>query len=129
MRIGINLDETITALPAWFSLLSKAVVSSGHEIHVITSREPGTESEIKAELARYGIQYTDLHVPTGSVDPATWKSTLAGELSLDLMIEDSPEVLAKMPATTARLWLCDQAVFDLNVCVQAMMNAPAPKVV
>ena len=127
MRIGIDLDETISALPQWFSVLTKAVVSSGHEIHVITYREEGAEAAIVAELAQYGIEYTRLHVPGMTVDPATWKSALASELELDLMIEDSPEVLAKMPPRTARLWLCDPEVFDLDVCVRAMVSAPAPK--
>ena len=46
MRIGIDLDETISAMPEWFSLLTKAVVTSGHEIHVITYREAGTEPAV-----------------------------------------------------------------------------------
>ena len=126
MRIGIDLDETISALPEWFSLLTKAVVTSGHEIAIVAYREAGTEPAIIAELEGHGVSFTGLHVPAESVDPPTWKSHLAEKLKLDLMIEDSPEVLARMPARTARLWLCDPEVFDLDVCVQAMKNAPAP---
>lgn len=127
MRIGIDLDETISALPTWFAFLSKAVVSAGHEIHVITNREPGSESEVIAELAEHGVEYSKVHVPTTNVDPPSWKGELARGLELDLMIDDSPEALAKMPAKTARFWLCDPEVFDLEVCIRAMMNAPAPR--
>jgi len=42
------------------------------------------------------------------------------------MIEDSPEVLARMPARTARLWLCDHEVFDLDVCLRALRGLAAP---
>ena len=45
------------------------------------------------------------------------------ELRLDLMVEDSPEVLAEMPPDTQRLWLCNPAVFDLQVCVRALKEA------
>ena len=127
MRIGVDLDETISALPEWFALLTKAVITSGHEIHVITYRPAGTEPAIIAELEGHGVAFTRLHVPTKSVDAPTWKGELAEKLELDLMIEDSPEVLARMPARTARLWLCDPEVFDLDVCVQAMTSALAGK--
>lgn len=127
MRIGIDLDETISALPEWFSTLTKAFLAAGSEIHVITFREPGTEDGVAAELAELGVVYTRLHVPTESVNAPKWKSELATSLELDLMIEDSPEVLAKLPPQIARLWLCDPEIFDLDVCVEAMVAAPAPR--
>jgi len=127
MRVGIDLDETISALPEFFSILTRALLASGSEVHVITFREPGTEDAVAEELVGHGIEFTHLHVPTKLVSPPVWKSQLATELALDLMIEDSPEVLAKMPRGTARLWLNDPEVFDLDVCVRAMTNAPAPR--
>lgn len=127
MRIGIGLDETISALPQWFSILTRAFLASGNEVHVITCREPGTNDEVAEELAQLGVTYTQLHVPIQSVSAPTWKSHLATELGLDMMIDDSPEVLAKMPHGTARLWLSDPEVFDLDVCVKAMSKAPAPQ--
>ena len=51
-----------------------------------------------------------------------WKGNLALELKLDLMIDDSPEVLSEMPANTKRLWLCDSSLFNLNTCIKAMRN-------
>ncbi len=127
IRIGIGLDETITALPAWCSVMTRAVLRAGGEVHVITYREGGTEDEVQAELAGLAIDYTTLHLPPSGVDAPTWKAGLAQQLDLGLMIEDSPEVLARMPARTGRMWLCDPAIFDLDVCVRAMSTAPAPK--
>lgn len=120
MRIGLDLDDTITALPEWFSVVTKALVAAGHEVHVITYRSPGTEAEVQVELAELGIEYTGLHLPTAGELPPAWKSRVAGELELDLMIEDSPEVLVRMPKGTARMWLCDPEVFDLARCIEVL---------
>ena len=127
MKIGLDLDETISALPEWFALISRALVEAGHEVHVITYRPVGSEAAVHAELQDHGIGYTALHVPLESVQAPAWKAGLAAELGLDLMVEDSPEVLARMPEGTARLWLCDPEIFDLDVCIQAMSRAPAPR--
>lgn len=123
MRIGIDLDDTISALPQWFSLLCDAFVAAGHEVHVLTFRSPGTEAEVRVELQELGIRYTALHLPSAGVHPPEWKAAVAQRLELDLMIEDSPEVLARMPASTARLWLCDPEVFDLDVCIRALRES------
>ena len=124
MRIGIDLDDTITALPVWFSVVTDALVAAGHEVHVITYRQPGTEVDVARELAEHRIRYSSLHLPSTGVDPPTWKSAVAGELGLDLMIEDSPEVLSRMPERTARMWICDPEVFDLDVCIRALREHP-----
>ena len=127
MRLGIDLDETITALPTFFGLMTRAVLAAGGEVHVITYREPGTESIVEEELSALGIDYSALHLPPAGAQVVPWKAGLARELALDLMLEDSPEVLARMPEGTARLWLADPAIFDLDVCVRAMSTAPAPR--
>ena len=92
-RIGLDLDHTISAMPQWFSILSRAFLSNGYEIHVITDRPPDSRAEVCAELERYQVPYTQVHLPGPGVDAPTWKSELAECLRLDLMIEDSPEVL------------------------------------
>jgi len=120
MIIGLDLDCTITELPELFSLLTSALVDAGHEVHVITYRPPGTETQVRATLAELGIRYTWLHLPPAPVSAPEWKAVVAAELGLDLMIEDSPEVLARMPAGVQRLWLCDREVFDLDACVRVL---------
>lgn len=120
MKIGIDLDGTITELPELFSVLTRALVEAGHEVHVITYRECGTDGEVRAELHDLEVRYTRLHLPEGPVAAPQWKAALAGELGLDVMIEDSPEVLSRMPDSVHRLWLCNPEVFDLDVCVRAL---------
>ncbi len=120
MIVGIDLDYTISDMPEFFSVLAAALVDSGHEVHVITFREIGTEDSVRAELREYGLRYTQVHLPRSPCLAPKWKAQLAVELGLDLMIEDSPEVLSEMPDSVKRLWLCDSSVFNLATCVQAL---------
>lgn len=56
MKIGIDLDNTITATPQFFELLTNLTEGKA-EIHIITAREPGTEAEVDRELKYLGIRY------------------------------------------------------------------------
>lgn len=120
MIIGIDLDNTITDLPEFFKVVAAALVASGHEVHIITYRDVGTEGDVRAQLAELGIAYTAIHLPQESCTPPEWKSKLAAQLGVELMIEDSPEVLASMPESVQRLWVCDPEIFDLDRCVKAL---------
>jgi len=122
MIIGIDLDETISDLPEFFSVITAALVSAGHEVHVITYREIGTEASVKTELAEFGIHYTDLHLPSDFRTAPEWKSELAEKLGVEIMFEDSPEVLARMPGSVKRVWICDPEIFDLDRCVDALRD-------
>jgi len=120
MRIGIDLDDTITELPWLFEILTRGLKEAGHEIHIITYRDEGSSQEVAKELTAYKITYDKIHLPAANRLPAEWKAEVAKALQLDLMFDDSPEVLAGMPATTKRVWLCDPEIFDLRVCIAAM---------
>ena len=50
MRIGIDLDFTITDFPEFFSVVASALLRTGHEVHVITYRECGTRQGVIGEL-------------------------------------------------------------------------------
>ena len=118
MNIGIDLDDTITAMPEFFSVITEALIQKKHRIHIITYRDD--RNDAVGDLNRLAIQYTQVHLPTGTVDMAEWKRQVAIETDLDIMIDDSPEVLNKLPSKCKRIWLCDRDVFDLSVCIKAM---------
>ena len=117
MKIGIDFDDTITDMPEFFQILTGALLQK-HEVHIISYRD--TEIELVKELRKLNITYTKAHVPPPNIASWKWKSELAAKLQLDLMIDDSPEVLSQMPANTKRLWLCDPDIFNLNTCILAM---------
>ncbi len=124
MIIGLDLDHTISDVPELFAVLSVALIVQGHEVHVITFREPTEDDATRQELSSLGIACTSVHLPgPDDHDPPTWKARVAEELGLDAMFEDSPEVLAAMPTGVRRFWLADPEVFNLDVCVGALRKA------
>jgi hypothetical protein len=124
MKIGLDLDDTVTELPVLFALLAQTLLAAGHEVHVITYREIGSEARAAQDLEDHGVRYTALHLPKRLESAPRFKARIAASLGLDLMIDDSPEVLAAMPPGVRRLWLCDPNFFDLGRCVQALNERP-----
>ena len=120
MIVGLDLDGTISELPEMFAILASGLLARGHEVHVITYREPSTEDAVREELEGYGLPFTGVHLPGPGARPPEWKARIAQELDLDLMGEDSPEVLARQPEGGRRLWLCDPEIFDLDLCIRAL---------
>ncbi len=63
LKIGIDLDDTITYCPPFFSMMTNAMQDMV-EIHIITNREqiPESEAGIREELDELGIRYHRLAV-------------------------------------------------------------------
>ena len=110
MRVGLDLDGTITAIPELFAVLAKALLAQGHEVYIITCRLFREDAEY--DLERLGIPYTELFVPPEEDAPlvADWKRGLAEELQLDAMFEDSLDVLAAMPSRVSRIMMMPPVV-------------------
>ncbi len=119
MKIGLDLDNTITDAPWLFSILCAGLIAKGHEVHILTYRD-GDPEETAEELRILGITYTELHLPTVTEDMSKWKGRLAKELRLDVMIDDSPENLAEMPENVTRLWMCDPEIYNLKACIAGL---------
>jgi hypothetical protein len=124
MRIGIDLDDTITEMPWFFEPLIKALIQS-HQIHIVSYRD--TQQEVIDELRKHRINgFTKIWVPSKDEleskghSMGKWKGKVAGEIPLDVMIDDSPEVLSEMPSNVKRLWLCDSSMFNLKSCISAL---------
>jgi hypothetical protein len=62
MKIGIDLDGTISDAPAFFAMFSKICSDAGHEIHIITDRVPGTEDAVARECQMYGITFHHIKI-------------------------------------------------------------------
>lgn len=118
MKIGLDLDDTITELPEFFSIFTKALIKCGHEIYIITYRDD--REYTVDELRKYDVAYTDLILSIGDETPPQFKARIARKLKIDVMIDDSPENLAAMPDGVKRMWVCDPNIFDLKKCIKAM---------
>ena len=69
LKIGIDLDDTITYRPSFFSIMTNAMQDMV-EIHIITNREQTPESEagIRKELDELSIRYHRLAVTDKKAD-------------------------------------------------------------
>jgi predicted ATP-dependent endonuclease of OLD family len=119
MNIGIDLDGTITEMPQLFAVLTNALIATGNKVHIITYRDD-TKEEIAKELEDFGVSFTEIWLPNKDVNPVAWKRELAKVLDLDMMFEDSPEVLDGMPEKVKRIWICNQEIFNLKICIAAL---------
>lgn len=121
MKIGLDLDGTITDAPEFFSLLTN-LFTPQHEVHIITYRDDNKE-DVAAELKSYGITFTDIHLPPWEEkDAPAWKRKIAKELDLDVMFEDSPEVLDQMPDKVKRFWICNPEVINLQSAIMGLKS-------
>jgi hypothetical protein len=124
MKIGLDLDFTITTVPEFFAVISKALMDVGHEVHVITFRDASSREETRRELVEMGINFSGLHLPSDTVSSAPdWKAEVAKDIGLDIMFEDSPENLAAMPDGVINFLVCDPFVVDLEKVIGSLRTS------
>ena len=63
MNVGIDIDDTITAIPEFFKELTISFANKGHKIHIITSRTDNEEVRkyTQKELKELGVVYDYLY--------------------------------------------------------------------
>jgi hypothetical protein len=106
LKVGLDLHGVISANPDFFSAISKLLVDSGAEVHILTGSH---SEEILAELEGYKISYTHLfsiadhHKSIGTpirydengepwIEGELWsrsKGEYAEKVGLDFHIDDS----------------------------------------
>ncbi len=64
MNLALDIDGTITRLPATFAMLSRAVRAEGGKVIVVTSRANTdfVRRETTRELRGYGVEFDELFV-------------------------------------------------------------------
>ena len=107
MTIAFDIDDTITRHPAFFALLSQALVQAGHRVLIITFRDQAGRADTEADLAGWGIAYHELICwSMACCDPAdvdAWKGTVCREHGVDVFFEDDPLPTRHCPRQTVRL--------------------------
>lgn len=64
LRIGLDIDDTITACQGLFSLMTEAVKQKGGQVHIVSSRTDDAEVRriTQEELLDLGIRYDELYL-------------------------------------------------------------------
>ncbi|HNO78713.1 MAG TPA: hypothetical protein PKN33_11690 [Phycisphaerae bacterium] len=92
MRIGLDIDGTITRAPEFFAFLSKVLMAAGHHVAVVTHRMDRRLTE--EELAEYGVQYHELILPEEfDHEIAEWKIEAFEKMQPDIVFEDMLDVV------------------------------------
>ena len=108
IRIGLDIDGTITADSPGFARIVDAILARNGEAHVVSSQSRLGERETVAELRAYGVQYTALyllpeiseaqefcpHLDLNWFEKHQWlKVDYAQRHSLTHFVDDDPTVL------------------------------------
>ena len=105
LKIGIDLDGTISEYPAFFKLFTKAAVDAGGIIYIITDRAPGTEAFVRAELESYGLTWHVLKITSE-------KSSYILHEGISVLFEDVDDYFVDLPPEVAVFKVRQQYNFD-----------------
>ncbi len=112
MNIALDIDDTITKNPRFFSLLSRSIRGAGGRVYIVTSRgnADGVKEKTRQELASYGIEFDALFIiadsgsqkqipcPHGNLDryqKYLWqKVKTCLDYSVDIVFDDDPKVVS-----------------------------------
>ena len=118
MRVGFDIDNTITRCPQLFAVISKALMASGHQVYIVSYREDRGFAE--EDLAEYGVSFDELVIPAEDelrrmppsqwrTNAARWKAEVCRRLEIDVLFEDMPEVIAALDKSTVAFMAVDPA--------------------
>jgi len=107
MNIGIDLDATITAYPAFFSSFSKAMHAQGHTIYIITDRPDDAEPEIKQILVQCGITYDHIEITDD-------KASFIIDHHVEVLFDDMDRYFVDLPESVAVFKVRQHYNFDFD---------------
>jgi uncharacterized HAD superfamily protein len=93
MKVALDIDGTISECPGFFAVLSSALRAAGHQVIVLTYRDPDRRTATEAGLREWGIEYDEL-VIASSLEA---KGELCGAHGVDLFFDDQDECIAAVP--------------------------------
>jgi hypothetical protein len=93
MKVALDIDGTISEHPEFFAVLSAALRAAGHQVLVLTYRDPARADATRASLAAWGVQFDEL-VIAPSLEA---KGALCGALGVDLFFDDQDECIVAVP--------------------------------
>lgn len=94
IKVGLDMDGTITDFPDFFAALAS---SEKFEIHIITGRGEEHRQQTIEELNKFGVRYDHMHF----VD-ATWdkKGKICKDLGIQIMFDDMDEFIKHISPDT-----------------------------
>lgn len=117
MKIGVDIDGVVTEIPD----IVRSICNSGnHEIYIITYRD--NKDGVSELLKAYNIYYDEIFTCPSGREMVEWKRSIAINLNIDAMIEDTPEILNSLPSNIKRIWICDPSIYNLQDAIDGMVQ-------
>ena len=94
MRVGLDIDGTISAAPVLFAGIARSLIAQGHEVWIITGA--GELSARVEQMGALGVPWTRLAVVDNGNPPhilGPIKARYCRAHSIDVMVDDFPEVV------------------------------------
>jgi uncharacterized HAD superfamily protein len=110
MKVALDIDGTISEHPEFFSVLSIALRRAGHQVVVLTYRDPERIEATKAALVAWRVEFDEL-VIAPSLEA---KGALCGSLGVDLFFDDQDECIATVPANVLVCKVRNGGNFDFD---------------
>lgn len=107
LKIGVDLDGTISEYPEFFRLFTKAMAQAGCRIYIITDRMPGTEAAVADELESYDITYDVLKI-TGD------KAGYILDEGVTVLFDDVDDYFLELPEEVAVFKIRQKYNFDFS---------------
>lgn len=104
MKIGIDIDGTITAHPAFFSKLS---LLWDDDVYAVTFRPPNKQRDLE-ELQKLGVCVTDILYANQIQD----KAVLCEKYGIEVLFDDIPDFLVHCKANMAAFLVRGEMNFD-----------------
>ncbi len=110
LRIGIDLDDTITYAPAFFAAMTRAMRAVA-EIHIITNRERTAASRANTarELDELGVAYHHLEITAD-------KATYIARHGITVYFDDTDDYFLELPESVTVFKIREPWNFDFENC-------------
>lgn len=109
MRIGIDIDDTMSRNWAFFRFLAAAFLDGGHEVFVVTFREDSDQTA--RELEARGVRCSRLICASpealSTQGWAAWKGAVCQREGIEIFFDDMEEVINHLPSQTVGLMVTD----------------------
>jgi hypothetical protein len=110
MHIAIDIDDTITHAPEFFSALTNGLTGATITIVTVRGRRDDSEQTLRDHQIRYDrlILSDDPELGrTGKTEYDVWKAGVINQLRPDVFFDDSPEILHRIEPPIRVFMCCD----------------------
>ena len=113
MHIALDIDDTITHAPEFFSALTHALGTATITVVTVRDSSDGSEQTLREHNIRYDRLILSDDPELGRKDEQQydeWKAAVITELKPDIFFDDSPEIVHRIPAPTKVFMCCDEVM-------------------